>query len=162
MDEKKNLLGKIDLLMQLCTVSLCKFQGKILFFFIFFCKTWTPFYRENGFALTWFSAFLVTSCILHYFALFFNLVCKRHASLKTKLTYVEKVILDCKNNGKQKANEIHTKITPSDSSKKITYTRNKKRQTQLMNIKEMSAECFNLDVSECCCTFCGESGEMTS
>lgn len=38
MDEKKNLLGKIDLLMQLCTVSLCKFQGKILFFYFFSAK----------------------------------------------------------------------------------------------------------------------------
>lgn len=28
---EKNVLGKIDILMQLCTVSLCKFQGKVLF-----------------------------------------------------------------------------------------------------------------------------------
>lgn len=28
---EKNVSGKIDILMQLCTVSLCKFQGKVLF-----------------------------------------------------------------------------------------------------------------------------------
>lgn len=28
---EKNVLGKIDIFMQLCTVSLCKFQGKVLF-----------------------------------------------------------------------------------------------------------------------------------
>lgn len=75
---EKNVLGKIDIFMQLCTVSLCKFQGKVLFL----QNMDTVLLRECLFLFffSWFSAFFVTSCILHYFALFFNFVCKRHAS----------------------------------------------------------------------------------
>lgn len=81
---EKNVSGKIDILMQLCTVSLCKFQGKVLFL----QNMDTVLLRECFFFLLGLVHFFVTSCILHYFALFFNFVCKRHASLKTKLTHV--------------------------------------------------------------------------
>lgn len=80
---EKNISGKIDILMQLCTVSLCKFQGKVLFL-----QNMDTVLLRECFFLLGLVHFFVTSCILHYFALFFNFVCKRHASLKTKLTHV--------------------------------------------------------------------------
>lgn len=61
---------------------------KARFFFFFLQNMDTVLLREWFCFFTWFSALFVTSCILHYFALFFNSVCKRHASLKTKLTDV--------------------------------------------------------------------------
>lgn len=65
---------KIDIFMQLCTVSLCKFQGKIFVS----CKNTSLFYKRMFF--TCLSAFLLSPPALHYFALFFIFVCKRHAS----------------------------------------------------------------------------------
>lgn len=63
---EKNVLGKIDILMQLCTVSLCKFQGKVLFL----QNMDTVLLRECFF--TWFSAFFLLPpafCIILLYSL---------------------------------------------------------------------------------------------
>lgn len=64
---EKNVLGKIDIFMQLCTVSLCKFQGKILFL----QNMDTVLLRECFFFFTWFSAFLLPPafCIILLYSL---------------------------------------------------------------------------------------------
>lgn len=56
---------KIDISMQLCTVSLCKFQGKIFVS----CKTDHCSMRECCCFLICLSAFLLSPPALHYFAL---------------------------------------------------------------------------------------------
>lgn len=56
-------------------------------------------------------------------------------------------------------------MTPSDSSKKKKNdlnTSNKKDKQFHEEYREMSAECFNSDVSECCCMFYeGSEGKIS-